>query len=162
MEYEDGNITGQISSQSIANNTTTRSVEQISKPKLSIPIPEKNDHTSAKLWWRKFVQYIKLTRDIDLSKMTNSKEILPQFRDQLEDEIKDIFIWAIGQSAITKMRETVREREPNSLPLYRLYTLLRLHFFPVRNKHHSRADFFNFKTRTGRISCRNLETHSRG
>ena len=58
--------------------------------------------------------------------------------------------------------KTVREREPNSLPLYRLYTLLRLHFFPVRNKHHSRADFFNFKTRTGRISCRNLETHSRG
>ena len=45
----------------------------------------------------KFVQYIKMTRDIDLSKMTNSKEILPQFREQLEEENKDVFIWAIGQ-----------------------------------------------------------------
>ena len=42
------------------------------------------------MWWRKFVQYIKMTNDIDLSTMTNSKEILPQYRDQLETDIKDI------------------------------------------------------------------------
>ena len=93
MEDEDGNISGQNSSQSIPNNTTTRSVERTCTQKLSIRILEKNDHTSAKLWWRKFVQYIKMTRDIDLSKMTNSKEILPQFRVQLEEEIEDVFLW---------------------------------------------------------------------
>ena len=149
MEDEEGNITGQSNSQSLPNNTTTRSVERTATQKLPIPILEKNDHTSAKLWWRKFVQYIKMTREIDLSKMTNSKEILPQFREQLEEEIKDVFIWAIGQSAITEMTKTVREREPNSLPLYRLYTLFRLHFIPERNKHHSRADFFNLKREPG-------------
>ena len=149
MEDEDGNITGQTSSQSNSNNTTTRSVKRTSTQKLSIPILEKNDHTGPKSWWRKFVQYIKMTGDIDLSKMTNSKEILAQFRAQLEDEIKNVFIWAIGQSAITKMTKTVRERKPNSLPLHRLYTLFRLHFIPERNKHHRRADFFNLKRQPG-------------
>ena len=37
-----------------------------------------------------------MTREIDLSKMTNSKEVLAQYRDQLEEEIKDVFIWAIS------------------------------------------------------------------
>ena len=149
MEEEDCNITGQSSSQSIPNNTTTRSVERTSTQKLSIPILEKNDHTSAKLWWRKFVQYIKMTRDIDLSKMSNSKEILPQFRKQFEEEIKNAFIWSIGQSAITEMTKTAREREPNSLPSYRCYTLFRLHFTPERNKHLSRASFFKLKREPG-------------
>ena len=47
------------------------------------------------------------------------------------------------------MTKTVREKEPNSLPLYRLYKLFRLHFIPERNKHHSRADFFNLKREPG-------------
>ena len=161
MEDEEGNITGQSNSQSLPNNTTTRSVDWTATQKLPIPMLETNDHTNAKLWWRKFVQYIDMTREIDLSKMTNSKEILPQFREHLEEEIKDVFIWAIDQSAITEMTKTVREREINSLPLYQLYTLFRLHFIPERNKHHSRADFFQSKTRTRRIRCGNVETHSR-
>ena len=50
--------------------------------------------------------------------MTNSKkEVLPQFRDQLELEIKDIFLWAIGQSAMTERTKLVREREPSALPI---------------------------------------------
>ena len=57
-------------------------------------------------------------RNIDLSTMTNNKEILTQYRDQLETEIKDIFIWAIGENAITEMTKTITEREPSSLPLY--------------------------------------------
>ena len=80
--------------------------------------------------WRKFVQYKKITKDIDLSTMTNNKVILPQYRDQLEADIKDIFIWAIGQNAITEMTETVREIEPSSLPLHKLYTLIRLDLTP--------------------------------
>ena len=51
-----------------------------------------------------------MTKDLDLSTMTNSKEILPQYRDHLGTEIKDIFLWAIGPSAITEMTKTVRER----------------------------------------------------
>ena len=30
------------------------------------------------------------------------KEILPRFRDQLELEMKDTVLWAIGQSALTE------------------------------------------------------------
>ena len=101
------------------------------------------------MWWRKFVQYIKLTEEFDLSIMTNTKEILPQFRDQLELEINDIFLLAIGQTAITDMTKTVREREPSSLPLHKLYTLFRLHFTPERNVKHSRADFFELKRGNG-------------
>ena len=83
--------------------------------------------------------------------MTNSKELLPQYRDQLESEIKDIFLWAIGKNAITEMTKTVkeREREPGSLPLQRLYTLFRLHFTPERNVHHSGADSFQLKREEG-------------
>ena len=47
------------------------------------------------------------------------------------------------------MTKTVRKREPNSLPLHRLYTLFRLHFIPERNKRHSRADIFNLKREPG-------------
>ena len=149
MEDEEGNITRQSDSQSFPNKITTRSVERTATQKLPIPILEKNNHSSAKLWWRKFVQYIKMTRDIDLSTKTNSKEILLQIKERLEEEIKDVFIWGIGQSAITEMTKAVREKEPNSLPLYRLYTLFRLQFIPERNEHHSRADFFNLKREPG-------------
>ena len=45
--------------------------------------------------------------------------------------------------------KTVREREPSSLPLHKLYTLFRLHFTPERNVQHSRADFFDLKREHG-------------
>ena len=47
------------------------------------------------------------------------------------------------------MTKTVREREPSSLPLHKLYSLFRLHFTPERNVHHSRADFFELKREEG-------------
>ena len=43
------------------------------------------------------------------------------------------------------MTKTLREKEPSSLPLYKLYTLFRLHYTPERNVQHSRADFFGLK-----------------
>ena len=64
-----------------------------------------------------FTQYIKTSREIDLSKMTNSNEVIPQYKDHIEKEIKDVFTWAFGQSALTEMTKSVREKEPNSLPL---------------------------------------------
>ena len=111
--------------QSPPNETMNRTAERTCTQKLTIPTLEKQDYTNANLWWRKFVQYIKMTKDLDLSTMTNSKEILPQYRDQLEAEIKDNFLWAIGQNAITEMNKTVKEREPGSLPLHKLYSLFR-------------------------------------
>ena len=115
---------------------------------------EKHDSSSANFWWRKFVQYRKITWDIDLSIMTDSKEILPQFRDQLELEIKDTFLWAIGQSALTEITKTLRERKPSALPtatqivhfipfvLYtrkRCTTLQGRFFQPKKNKRNSRG-----------------------
>ena len=47
------------------------------------------------------------------------------------------------------MTKTVREREPSSLPLHKLYSQFRLHFTPERNVHHSRADFFELKREEG-------------
>ena len=153
MEDDQNNSMGETGNRSLPNNATARSVERTTTQKLPIPILEKNDHTSAKLWWKKFTQYIKMTREIDLSKMTNSKEVLPQYRDQLEEGIKDVFIWAIGQSALTEMTKAVKEREPNSLSLHHLYALFRLHFIPELNKHHSRADFFNLKREPGETAA---------
>ena len=105
------------SSWSIPSETTLRAGERTCTQKLFIPSLEKQDSSSANLWWRKFIQYIKMKKDIDLSTMTNSEEILPQFRDQLEIEIKVTFLWAIGQSELTEMTKTVRKREPSALPL---------------------------------------------
>ena len=118
------------------NDTMNRTTERTCTQKLTIPTLDKQDYTSANMWWRKFTQYIKMTKDLDLSTMTNSKEILPQYRDQLEAEIKE-------------MTKTVREREPSSLLLHKLYSLFRLHFTPERNVHHSRADFFELKREEG-------------
>ena len=74
------------------------------------------------MWWRKFKQYIKMTKEWDLSTMTRKKEILSQSLDHLETELKDIILWAIGRNAITKMTKTVRENR-FSIPLYKLCTL---------------------------------------
>ena len=137
------------SSRSLPNDQTLRTCTQ----KIYIPSLEKYDSSSANLWWRKFVQYTQMTKDIDLSTMTNSKEILPQNREQLELEIKDTFLWAIGQSALTEMTKMVREREPSILPLHKLYTLFRLHFTPKRNVQHSRADFFDLKRETNETAA---------
>ena len=65
----------------------------------------------AKLWWRRFIQYVKMTQDIDLNNMTVDKEILPEVRDELEVKIKNIFIWALGEAAVTEMTKTVRDND---------------------------------------------------
>ena len=140
--------------QMLPNDTMNWTVDWTCTQNLTIPTLETQDQANASMWWRKFVQYIKMTKDIEfLSTMTNSKEILPRYRDQLETDIKDILIWAIGQNAITEMTKTVREIEPSSLPLHKLYTLFRLHFTPERNVHHSRADFFDLKHEDGETAA---------
>ena len=74
--------------------------------------------------------------------MTTDREILENYGDDLEHRIKDLFIWALSESAITEMTRTVRDNDPNRMDINQLYSLFRLHFIPERNKLHSRADFF--------------------
>ena len=74
--------------------------------------------------------------------MTTDREILENYRDDLVHRIKDLFIWALGESAITEMTRTVRDNDPNRMDIKQLYSLFRLHFILERNKFHSRADFF--------------------
>ena len=103
--------------QILPNDTMNRTVDRTCNQKLAIPTLEKHDQSNESMSWRTFVQNKKMTKDIDLSTMTTSEEFLPQHRDQLETDMKDIFIWALDQNAITEMTKAVREREPSSLPL---------------------------------------------
>ena len=82
--------------------------------KITLPIFEKKTIQEAKLWWKRFIKYVKMTQDLDLNNMTTDEEILPEFRDELEIKIKDIFIWALGEAAVTEMTKTVRD-DPNMM-----------------------------------------------
>ena len=91
-----------------------------------------------------------MKQHFDLNEMTINREILPNYRDDLEHHIKDLFIWALGESAITEMTGTVRDNDPNKMDINQLYSLFRLHSIPKRNKFHSRADFFGItRKKTG-------------
>ena len=83
-----------------------------------------------------------MTQKIDLNRRTTDKEIIEDYREELEIKMKDIFIWAMGEEAVTEMTKTVRDNDPNKMNINQLYSLFRLHFIPDRNKFHSRADFF--------------------
>ena len=80
-------------------DTTARSGERNCTQKLTIPILDKYDTTNVKLWWRRFIQYVKMTKEIDLAEMTTSREIREEHRELLENEVKDIFISSYGLSA---------------------------------------------------------------
>ena len=48
------------------------------------------------------IQYIKMTKDIDFNTMTTDKET-EEFRDDLYLPVKDQFISALGEAAITEV-----------------------------------------------------------
>ena len=73
--------------------------------------------------------------------MTTDKEIIEEYREEFEIKIKDLFIWALGEEAVTEMTKTVRDNDPNKMNINQLYSLFRLHIIPERNKFQSRADF---------------------
>ena len=77
-----------LGEQPLPNETMNRITERTCTQKLTIPTLEKQDYTNANMWWRKIVQYIKMTKDLDLSTMTNSKEILPQYNISVNDWTK--------------------------------------------------------------------------
>ena len=82
-----------------------RTGDRTCSQKLTIPCLEKSDNFSANVSWRNIVQDIKRTVDINVSTRTNSREVLPQYCDKLKLEIKDIFIWAIEQGALTEIAQ---------------------------------------------------------
>ena len=91
--------------------------------KTTLPTFEKRGIQKAKLWWGRFTQYIKMTQNIDLNTMTTGLEILENYRDDLEHRIKDLFIWALGESAITGMTRTVRDNDQNRMDINQLITI---------------------------------------
>ena len=66
--------------------------------------------------------------------MTNDKEILAQYREELEIKINDIFTWALCEAAVTEMTKTVRDNDTNKMSINQLYSLFRLQIIPERNK----------------------------
>ena len=64
---------GQPINQQTADETTMRTGKDM-HPENNYYL-EKHENSGENLWWRKFVQYIKKTKNNALSKMTNSKEI---------------------------------------------------------------------------------------
>ena len=140
MDNQKANESAGSSSEEIPKkaNSKTKKTNQ----KITLPTFEKRGIQEAKLWWRGFAQYIKMTQNIDLNTMTTDREILENYRDDQEPLIKELFIWALGESAITEMTRTIRDNDPNRMDINQLYSLFRLHFIPERNKFHSRADFF--------------------
>ena len=59
------------SEQPLPNDTLNRTNKRTCTQKLTIPTLEKQDYINANMWWRKFVQYIKMTKN--LSTVTDSK-----------------------------------------------------------------------------------------
>ena len=51
--------------QMLPNDTMNRTADRTCTQKLTIHTLEKQDQANASMWWRKFVQYIKMTKDID-------------------------------------------------------------------------------------------------
>ena len=109
---------------------------------ITLPIFEKKTIQEAKLWWRRFIQYVKMTQKRDLNRMTTDKEIIEDYREELEIKTKVIFILAPGEEAVIEMTKAVRDNDLNKMNINQLYSLFRLHFIPEKNKFHSRTDFF--------------------
>ena len=104
-----GSSSGEISERT---NSKTEKTHQ----KITLPTFKKRGIQEAKLWWRRFTKYIKVTQKIDLNKMTTHREKLQNYRD-LEHRIKDLFIWALGESPITEMTKTVGDNDPNRMDI---------------------------------------------
>ena len=71
--------------------------------KIFLLILEKNDEDL----WMEFLNYIKMTRKINLSEIEISKENKPEFKDKLE---ADIFIRALDRNSWTEWQKPLLKR----------------------------------------------------
>ena len=63
--------------------------------------------------------------------ITMDKKILEQYRDELEiKKEQHIFVWALGEEAVTEMTKTVRANDPNKKNINQVYSQFRLHLIP--------------------------------
>ena len=70
----------------------------------------------------KVTQFIKRTQNLDLNEITTNPEILPEYHDDLEHRIEDLFIWAMGDFAKSNVtRRTVRNNDLNKMDNIQLY-----------------------------------------
>ena len=113
-----------------------RKGDQMCTRKLTSSSLEKDDRSRAYLWWQTYLQYFKMTEKINLSKMTNSREILPQHSDYLE--LEDIVLDKMQSRNLRKQLQ--KKNETGSLLIYNLYALFHLQFTP-KNTPHCRSDF---------------------
>ena len=55
--------------------------------KITLPMFERKTIQEAKLWWRRFIQDVKMTHKIDSNRMTTDREIIEEHREELEIKI---------------------------------------------------------------------------
>ena len=67
----------------------------------------------------------------------NDKEIIPEYREELEVKIKYKFIWALNEAAVTEMTKVVKDNDPNKLNINQLYSLFEHRIIHKRNIFHS-------------------------
>ena len=73
-----------------------------------------------------------MTQDIDKNMMRSEKETKPDFRDELPTRMKDVFIWVLGEAAVTETTKTVRHKDPNKMDIIQLNSLFRQNFNPKK------------------------------
>ena len=81
----------------------------------ALPICEQTTIQEVKLWWKRLIQYVKMTQDIGLNTMTTDKKTISDYREEMEMKIKDIFIFhfsALGEATLTGKTKTVRDSDP--------------------------------------------------
>ena len=103
--------------------------------KITLLIFEKKTIQEAKLWWRRFIQYVKMTQKIHLNRMTTDRDFRRVQR--RTGDKKRHFHMGSGRGGSDRNDKTVRDNDPNKMNKNQLYSLFRLHFISERNKLHS-------------------------
>ena len=86
--------------------------------------------------------------------MTNSKEVLLQFRDQLELEIKDTFLWVGDWTKLTNRNDKNSKRTGTQCPtVMQIVHFIPFALYPRKNVQHIRADFFDQKRETNETAA---------
>ena len=80
---------------------------------------------------------VRKRRDTGYRLEHNDKEIIPEYREELEVKIKYKFIWALDEAAVTEMTKVVKDNDPNKLNINQLYSLFEHLIIHKRNIFHS-------------------------
>ena len=96
-----------------------------------------------------------MTREIDLSKMPNSKEVLPRYKERSVGRRNKRRLYFGNRTINNNGNDNDGDRERTKLPLpsYQLYRLSRLIFILERNNHHSKPDFIDLKREPGQSAA---------